>query len=148
MATIESARPRAAVRVADRLQSIPTWLIAVLVGGLAILPRVLGLADFYTVDEAYHWAARTRAFAQAVQAHDWAHTNQTGHPGVTTMWLGALGYWMHDWAGIYLPGRTGDGASYLALLRLPLALANSLAVAGAVGRAARSDHGRDRKSVV
>ncbi|MBK9941357.1 MAG: glycosyltransferase family 39 protein [Kouleothrix sp.] len=130
MATIESARPRAAVRVADRPQSIPTWLIAVLVGGLAILPRVLGLADFYTVDEAYHWAARTRAFAQAVQAHDWAHTNQTGHPGVTTMWLGALGYWMHDWAGIYLPGRTGDGASYLALLRLPLALANSLAVAG------------------
>ena len=33
-------------------------LIAVLLGALALLPRVLGLADFITTDEAYHWIGR------------------------------------------------------------------------------------------
>ncbi len=94
------------------------------------MPRALGLNDFYTVDEAYHWPARARAFAEAIQAHEWARTNQTGHPGVTTMWLGSLGYWLAGWMKIAPPGRTGDGTLFLALLRLPLAIANSLAVLG------------------
>ncbi len=128
MASFGAAHSTPAVRLAAFPRQVPTWLILVLVGGLALLPRVLGLADFYTVDEAYHWPQRTRAFAEAIAAHSWAATNQTGHPGVTTMWLGSLGYWLANQIGIYLPGRTGGGASYLALLRLPLAIANSIAI--------------------
>ena len=130
MAISSASRTAPAVRLAAWPQQVPTWLVVLLLGGVALVPRALGLNDFYTVDEAYHWPARTRAFAEAVLAHDWARTNQTGHPGVTTMWLGSLGYWLAGWMQIAPPGRTGDGTLYLALLRLPLAIANGLAVLG------------------
>ena len=130
MAISSASRTAPAVRLAAWPQQVPTWLGVLLLGGVALVPRALGLNDFYTVDEAYHWPARTRAFAEAVLAHDWARTNQTGHPGVTTMWLGSLGYWLAGWMQIAPPGRTGDGTLYLALLRLPLAIANGLAVLG------------------
>ena len=61
---------------------------------LALLPRLIGLADFFTTDEAYHWIDRTERFAAAVRAGRWADTLLTGHPGVTTMWLGSVGLWL------------------------------------------------------
>ena len=130
MAVSSAPRTAPAVRLAAWPQQVPTWLVMLLLGGVALVPRALGLNDFYTIDEAYHWPARTRAFAEAILAHDWARTNQTGHPGVTTMWLGSLGYWLAGWMKIAPPDRTGDGTLFLALLRLPLAIANSLAVLG------------------
>lgn len=130
MAVSSASRAAPAVRLAAWPQQVPTWLVVLLLGGVALVPRALGLNDFYTIDEAYHWPARTRAFADAILAHDWARTNQTGHPGVTTMWLGSLGYWLAGWMQIAPPARTGDGTLFLALLRLPLAIANSLAVLG------------------
>ena len=111
-----------------RSWSLPAWLPAAVVGIAALLPRCLGLADFFTIDEPYHWIGRVRLFAEAVRTGDWAATNLTGHPGVTTMWLGALGRWLGRLAGVQDHGLAGAGAAYLAALRLPLAVVNSAAV--------------------
>lgn len=108
-------------------RSIPTWLTASLLICIAFLPRVTQLDDFYTTDEAYFWQHRVARFDAALQMHDWAATNQTGHPGVTTMWLGALGRHLAAVGGAPEPA-PGAGATHLAYLRLPLAVANALAV--------------------
>jgi 4-amino-4-deoxy-L-arabinose transferase-like glycosyltransferase len=113
------------------LRSVAAWspaLLALLLGVVALLPRVLGLADFITTDEAYHWVARTERFAGAIADHRWAATNLTGHPGVTLMWLGSLGLSLErfavgqGWAGAPTP------IEHLAWLRLPGALLEALLV--------------------
>lgn len=106
---------------------VAQWLLLLLLGVVALLPRVLELADFYTIDEAAHWQRRVQLFMQALRDGDWAGTNLTGHPGVTTMWLGSLGRWLALGMGVDQPGMAG-GARYLAYLRLPLAVTNSVAV--------------------
>ncbi len=106
----------------------PAWLAVLIIGAIAIVPRCLGLADFFTLDEPYHWIARVRLFAEALRAHDWAATDITGHPGVTTMWLGTIGRWLGARMGVRDLGGVGAGAVYLASLRLPLAVVNGLAV--------------------
>ena len=106
---------------------LPVWVIVLLLSGLALLPRVSGLNDFYTTDEAYFWQARVDRFSDALSMGDWAATNQTGHPGVTTMWLGSFGQRFAEMRGV--PAATqGGGALFLAYLRTPLALVNGLAV--------------------
>lgn len=104
------------------------WLFVAGLALAALLPRTLGLADFYTIDEAYHWPDRVRRFTAALLTHEWIRTDQTGHPGVTTMWLGSLGRWLSLNLGIPDRGRIGNGAAYLAMLRLPLGVVNGLAV--------------------
>src|SRR5262245_10394769 len=94
----------------------PAWLAALVIGAIALVPRCLGLADFFTIDEPYHWIARVRLFAEALSSHNWAATDITGHPGVTTMWLGALGRWLGVQIGVRDLGGVGGGASYLASL--------------------------------
>jgi hypothetical protein len=97
---------------------------------LALLPRLLAPGDFLTVDEAYHWFERAELFAQAVLAGRFAETNLIGHPGVTTMWLGALGWLLHSAlssAGHIAPDASAP--SFYELLRMPLAVANALCVA-------------------
>jgi 4-amino-4-deoxy-L-arabinose transferase-like glycosyltransferase len=41
------------------------------------------------------WVYRSIRFADALSARDWAAVPSTGHPGVTTMWLGAAGVAVH-----------------------------------------------------
>ncbi|MBE9508231.1 MAG: glycosyltransferase family 39 protein, partial [Chloroflexi bacterium] len=41
------------------------------------------------------WVYRAIRFADALAARDWAAIPSTGHPGATTMWLGALGAAIH-----------------------------------------------------
>jgi 4-amino-4-deoxy-L-arabinose transferase-like glycosyltransferase len=107
-------------------QPLQIWLTAIAIMLIALIPRLSQLNDFYTIDEAYHWQFRVEQFSKALAAGDWAATNQTGHPGVTTMWLGSLGRWLGQQAGIERQGFAGIGADYLAMLRLPLAIVNSL----------------------
>lgn len=114
----------AGLRAARVLGWLPTLLILL----VALLLRIAQLNDFYTTDEAYFWQGRVARFAAAVRMGDWAATNQTGHPGVTTMWLGSLGRLLAPPTQSY-PPPTSTGAAYLAALRLPLAVANGLAVA-------------------
>lgn len=125
---IEDTTPAQGIHTASPARSIPLWLIAIVVGIIALLPRTIGLNDFYTIDEGYHWPGRVERFSEALRTADWAATNQTGHPGVTTMWLGSLGRWFAYQLGVTDPGWAGGGATYLAFLRLPLAITNSLAV--------------------
>ncbi len=105
-------------------------LLLLALGTLALLPRTADLDDFYTIDEAYHWPDRVARFSVALAAGDWGGTYQTGHPGVTTMWLGSLGALLADQAGVVPPGPQNDGAAYLAWLRLPPAIVNGLALLG------------------
>jgi hypothetical protein len=100
------------------------WLAALALGLLALVPRAMSLADFYTIDEAYHWMLRVRLFSAALADGNWAGTLLTGHPGVTTTWLGGIGRWLSLRAGVGEPGYSA-GAAYLAYLRLPLVLVNS-----------------------
>src|SRR3954470_5335978 len=122
--TLPSYLDRATVR--PRASILLIALATLLVLGVALLPRVLGLADFFTIDEADHWILRVRLFSEALGQHNWAGTNLTGHPGVMTMWLGGLGRRLAIANGI---APSSDSAAYLAMLRLPLAVTNSLAVA-------------------
>jgi hypothetical protein len=109
---------RATPRAGGLALRVPAWLPALLIFCAGLLPRVAGLNDFYTTDEAYYWQGRVARFAAAVSQGDWAATNQTGHPGVTTMWLGSLGQWLAMRTGVAPPG-PGGGAKFLAALRLP-----------------------------
>jgi len=52
--------------------------------------RLAPLGRYVTPDEPA-WVYRAVRFADALSARDWAAIPSTGHPGVTTMWLGALG---------------------------------------------------------
>ncbi|HEY0606100.1 MAG TPA: glycosyltransferase family 39 protein [Herpetosiphonaceae bacterium] len=102
------------------------WLIVL--GALALLPRVLGLSDFLTADEIHHWIDRVERFSAAIAGRDWASTNQTGHPGVTTMWLGSLGLYAERLAVAQGWAQLGSVVDHLAWLRLPSAIVQSLAV--------------------
>jgi 4-amino-4-deoxy-L-arabinose transferase-like glycosyltransferase len=71
--------------------SVPrALLIKVLAGGvlfaLAILPRLTGITLFITPDED-NWIRRAGNFAQALERGQLTRTYQSGHPGVTTMWV-------------------------------------------------------------
>src|SRR5262245_5343805 len=61
------------------------------IGLVALLPRVLGLGQFVTTDEADHWMQRSEQFLRAIQSGNFAATAIAPHPGVTTMWLGSAG---------------------------------------------------------
>ncbi|MDY6877646.1 MAG: glycosyltransferase family 39 protein [Chloroflexota bacterium] len=52
--------------------------------------RLVPIGRYVTPDEPA-WVYRSIRFADALAARDWAALPSTGHPGVTTMWLGTLG---------------------------------------------------------
>ena len=66
------------------------WLLGLAILLLALLPRVWDLDAFISWDEP-KWASRSANFLFALQRGQLEGTFQTGHPGVTTMWLGATG---------------------------------------------------------
>jgi len=71
-----------------------TWVDLLLLGVLLIAfiaPRILALGRFVTADEPT-WGKRAASFYYALTDGDFANTYQTGHPGVTTMWAGAIAY--------------------------------------------------------
>ncbi|WP_129629305.1 ArnT family glycosyltransferase [Candidatus Oscillochloris fontis] len=95
---------------------------------VALLLRVIGLADFLTADEVHHWITRTERFSAAISGGRWAETILTGHPGVTLMWLASLGLHLERtalaWGWIMAPDRLG----HLAWLRLGPVLAHALLI--------------------
>ncbi|HWQ13746.1 MAG TPA: glycosyl transferase [Roseiflexaceae bacterium] len=120
------------VRVASgRAGAVATWrpaLAALALGLLALLPRTLGLADYFTTDEAYHWITRTERFSAALAAGRWGDTLLTGHPGVTNMWLGSLGLALERsllGAGLI---ESPSPVEHLAWLRLPGATLQAMLV--------------------
>ena len=105
---------------------------------IALALRLAGLDSFLTPDETV-WAMGTTQFLAALSAHDWAATNISGHPGVTTLWAGSLGL-IAKWLFARSPGAANFLASaselaadpvrldYLLWLRLPVALACTAAI--------------------
>ncbi len=87
----------------------------------AAVPRLLDLGGFLTVDEANFWLMRSARFLAALERGDYAATALSTHPGVTTMWSGALGIRLGDW--LAAAGLVGlDYPMFLALARLPAVL--------------------------
>ena len=75
------------------LRQIILDLAALLLVLLALaLPRAGELARFVTPDEQL-WLTRSANFYEALSRRDYAATFQREHPGVTTMWAGAAGFW-------------------------------------------------------
>ncbi len=72
------------------LISLPTLFI------LAWLPRLAAIGRYITPDELI-WVFRSVSFWEALKAGDWPATMTSGHPGVTTTWLGALGIQLQLW---------------------------------------------------
>lgn len=62
--------------------------------GLAALymgPRLIGLDRLVTTDEPF-WLGRSMDFFRALMTGEFGRTYQSAHPGVLTMWTGALAY--------------------------------------------------------
>ena len=68
------------------------WAIPVLIFLLAFLPRAI-----YPVSRPTVWSDRAIRFSDAVLARDWPETYHSYHPGVTTMWLSAVGLRLFAW---------------------------------------------------
>ncbi|MCX7683362.1 MAG: glycosyltransferase family 39 protein [Anaerolineae bacterium] len=67
------------------------WHVALFVVCLCgFLFRLVALGRYVTPDEPA-WVFRAIRFADALAAREWAAVPATGHPGVITMWLGAVG---------------------------------------------------------
>ena len=85
-----SEEPRAEVRLfgpGRRWLSVVGLLMLTALGlGLRLAP----LGRYVTPDEPF-WVYRSIQFSDALAAGDWSAIPVTGHPGVTTMWLGAAG---------------------------------------------------------
>ncbi|HRW10220.1 MAG TPA: phospholipid carrier-dependent glycosyltransferase, partial [Caldilineaceae bacterium] len=88
--------------------STRTQLITLVVIIAALwLPRGLALDRFVTIDE-NRWLTRSANFHRALVHGEYAHTYQHGHPGVTIMWLGTLGYlWRYPDYAKNAPGEFG-----------------------------------------
>jgi 4-amino-4-deoxy-L-arabinose transferase-like glycosyltransferase len=129
---VEGARRLTDTRnLAQARTAWPTAAIVLLLGVVALLPRVLSLVDFLTTDEVYNWINRVERFSGAVADRQWAATLLVGHPGVTLCWLASLGLAAeryaveHGWASV------ASQAEYLRWLRLPMATLEALAIPGA-----------------
>jgi 4-amino-4-deoxy-L-arabinose transferase-like glycosyltransferase len=100
----------------------------VLLALLALVPRVLNLGSFVTVDEIAFWLPRADAFLRAIQAGNFPATAISTHPGVTTMWLGSAGVLLRR--ALLESGLLHDDsfATVLALYRLPVVLAHTVGI--------------------
>lgn len=114
-----------------------SWMYALIVFMLALLPRIWNLSAIITPDER-RWVERSVAFFSALLQHDWVNTFQEGHPGVTTMWTGTLGLWgkyLQSYLDMSLPDylaqvttRPSVSLEYLAPARLPTAILTALGI--------------------
>jgi hypothetical protein len=66
------------------------YLLSTVIFSVALLPRLAAIERYITPDELI-WVYRSVNFREALRAGMWADTLLAGHPGVITMWLGALG---------------------------------------------------------
>jgi 4-amino-4-deoxy-L-arabinose transferase-like glycosyltransferase len=113
-------RPSQLLEVALEPAAWPVALIVVVLGGVALAPRMIGLADFATTDEVYNWIPRVERFSDAIANQRWGATVLVGHPGITLCWLASLGLRLeqfavaHDWA------RVTSQIDYMRWLRMPL----------------------------
>ncbi|MCP4539319.1 MAG: phospholipid carrier-dependent glycosyltransferase [Chloroflexi bacterium] len=71
-------------------ERLPSFIVHYSLFIVAFLLRLAPLGRYITPDEPV-WVYRAIRFTDALAARDWAAVPSTGHPGVTTMWLGSIG---------------------------------------------------------
>ncbi len=69
---------------------LPSFILYCSLFIVAFLLRLAPLGRYVTPDEPA-WVYRAIRFTDALAARDWTAVPSTGHPGVTTMWLGSAG---------------------------------------------------------
>ncbi|NOZ29831.1 MAG: hypothetical protein GXP39_17525 [Chloroflexi bacterium] len=115
----------------------------------SLLVRTLWIGRPIVVDSV-EWLRRGARFLLALQAHDWASTYGSAHPGVTNMWLIAMGLVGHaavrgqppaDLAQAILLRDVYPALGYYIAARVPFALITSLC-AVLIYRWAGRVHGR------
>jgi 4-amino-4-deoxy-L-arabinose transferase-like glycosyltransferase len=106
----------------------PPWTLIsyVILGLVALLPRVWGLGNFALEDETRHWIERSTTFLAALQRGDFAATALSNHPGVTTMWLGSMGNLLHRLLLTWGLIKTDAFPTTFALMQFPIALTNTI----------------------
>jgi hypothetical protein len=70
---------------------VQSILIVVLLAGLVLLPRLLRLGYYATADEPLY-LKQSGAFYYLLTERDFSHTDLIVHPGVLSLWAGAIGY--------------------------------------------------------
>jgi 4-amino-4-deoxy-L-arabinose transferase-like glycosyltransferase len=115
---------------------------------LALWLRLPRLDTFLTADEAT-WSAGAVQFLNALRSGDWAATNISGHPAVTTVWAGVIGL-TGKWLFARPPGTAGLAemlrglvanpvrVDLLLWLRLPIVVTCALGILGIYLLARRS----------
>jgi hypothetical protein len=74
----------------DRASQFKNWLLLLALFFVVWLPRIFTPSSFVGADEPA-WAYRSLRFLGSLLTGDLTQTFQTGHPGVLTMWAGAIG---------------------------------------------------------
>jgi hypothetical protein len=95
------------------MQTHKSWLfplLGILLFAAILLLRTPALDRFATVDEA-KWLLRSANFYQALRGGELENTYQSEHPGVTTTWIGTVGFFQSfrgyaKLAGEQMPGPT------------------------------------------
>jgi hypothetical protein len=78
------------------LQRHPRIFLGTAIFLVALLVRLIPLGRYVTPDEPI-WVMRSIRFLDAMRARSWFQIPQTGHPGLPTMVLGALGVQITRW---------------------------------------------------
>ena len=102
---------------------------------IALVPRVVGLGRFLTIDE-IKWIEGAGQFALALRSGDLTQTYWHFFPGVTIAWGGTLALWL-GWLpsggdlATYVAEQVADPARTIGLFRLSGVLLTSLFAPGA-----------------
>jgi 4-amino-4-deoxy-L-arabinose transferase-like glycosyltransferase len=99
------------------------YLISIIIFIIAFIPRFMDLGNTIIADEQL-WILRSKEFAKALMSTDMAGTHISNHPGVITMWLGAISIGMANFAFGHK-----EFADLLFAAQLPFSLVTSVAVA-------------------
>jgi hypothetical protein len=128
----------------DRRREVSNCIFIFIV---ALLPRVIGLDVFMSQDEG-HWVRRSMLFLLALlKGNLFGTILETGHPGITTVWMGTIGLVVKYLVGALSTGTPVSGAAlqqslepvplywqvglnYLEATRVPMALLTALGVVG------------------
>ncbi len=110
-------------------------IIAAGLFAIAVVPRIVGLSGFLTIDE-IKWIEGAGQFTLALQSGDLAQTYWHFFPGITITWGETLALWLGrlisggDLA-TYVAAQVADPAHTIGLFRLPGALLTALFAPGA-----------------
>ncbi len=109
---------------------LASWvpLSYLILGLVAFIPRIVALGLFINADESNYWLSRSDTFLQAINSSNFPATAITTHPGVTTMWLGAVGLTLQRTVFDAGLAHNESFTTILALIRTPLMIFHVAAI--------------------